>query len=549
MTEESNLTTRDFSGGFLTGSKLKLTDQKNINLTVPYGYHNNIRRIWYYYKNDPLFGYLVDREVDFAISNIFWDMPWSGDTRSLLEKLWDKVKDISPKRKDKEEIQEEKVWEEWSKVANQKIPNVLGGLNEFLKWVAKSLLLTGMAACEWNYEEVQIGRRGYQLPTKIAVHPSSSVRIQRYSNKFLEEDFYIYIPVILKQEWAWKHEIVDNFNDPSEAKGFNLRHKWLETVGQKGKENAFVLRFNWSPSDLSSQEIEWEYSNRSDYAQGVSSYIYLQNESNSYPLPIFRRLLPALMLREQLFASDASILDGIINLITIFKYGTDEHPANPSKRDEDGKVISGKEGDLYWLKKTIESSLTGNAVNLYLDHRTEVGTLERDTSSLLSNEKYLQSTIEILQFFGIFGSNWTGRTRFEEVNASSQEERVKNLRTHVLGLMHVLIDQTKKKNSSLIRRPNPVFAPINIRPVQWWELMRDLRKMGQISNDDLLRQVGLNQDAVISRMARELQSGIKRMQDEASPVQFTQTTVNPKTEEKKVEDSKKDGRPEQRLKK
>lgn len=528
----------------LFGTKLSVSDQKNINLSVPTGYTSKVRRIWYYYKKDPLFGYLIDREVDFTIKNLAWEMPWLEDTQSFIDKIKDKIKS----KKNKKEDKEREFWINWASLVNYSVPNIISGIEEVFKWVAKSLLLTGIAACEWEKETKTIGRRSYQVPTKIVVHPSTSIRIQKYSNKFLEEDFYVYIPPIYRQPWAWKHDVVQH-DHAAWVDKFMYQHKWLETVGQKGKQNAFVLRHNWSPADLADHEIDLEYSgyyDNSSTSPSVSSQHLYFNESNSYPTPSCERLLPSLIIREQLFSSDSSILDGIINLITVFKYGTDEHPAKPGKRDDSGNLVTGKEGDLYHLKKTIDACLVGNAVNLYVDHKTDIDTLERNTESLLSNDKYLQSTIEILQFFGIWGVNWKGRTRYEDTVITNQEERVNSLRNYIYALLNVLIDQIFENNPGIVLRPKPSFMPINIRPFQWWELLKDLRKMGQISNADLLRQIGLNPGAVMSRMARELQSGIKDIQDQSSPIQFTQTTVD-KLDNKIIKDNKKDGRPKSEI--
>lgn len=538
--EELTITSRDASSCPTMGAGRKSTDQKNLNLDIPQGYHSKARRIWHYYKVDPLFGYLVDREVDFAVTKLEWILPFDRASDSWFSKV---LETLDPREKSK--IKEEHIWEEWAEIVNLSVSNVLPGLPEVLTWIMRSLLLTSMAAVEWTIGDVKIGKKSYKLPNKILVHPSSAIKIQKYSNNFGDEDFYVYHPIIHRNPWAWKHEIKDADKSQQDTEHHKLRHRWLQTVGQRGKENAFVARFNWSPGNLSDREILSEYEGASSGGQGASSYLYWEEQSNSYPHLTFERLLAPLMLREQLFASDASILDGIINIITLFQYGTDEHPAKPSKRDSDGKLISGQEGDLYWLRKVVEESLVGNSVNLYMDHKTTVETLERDTATLLSNTKYMQSTVEILQFFGIMGSEWKGRTQYDEINASNQEERFRSLRRHTLSIMSILIDQVRRKNPELKYRPIPNFEPVNIRPVQWWELMRDLRKMGQISNNDLLRQVGLKQDSVVSRMSRELQSGIKEMQDQASPVQYVQTTTDSKN--KKVSDNRKDGRPPEKI--
>lgn len=476
---------------------------------TPQTYQQRVQMIWAGYSQDPLFGRLVNRFVEFAANGSQWEVPSDNKENSWIKMLqrWSG----GGVRADREED----VWNYWSATINRGVPNVVPGLNQVVSWAVKHMLLGGMWVPHWKIGEVKFGKQTYLMPTQLTCYPGSGITLSRSMAQFVEEQIWLFRPVNnaqTMQEGMFQEapSFAPLGNKPSNMVALTQ----MSPSAKLGDTEAFALKYNWSPGDLTAV--------RRGSANTMGSGVY--------PLPPFYSLLTQLAIRQKLFASDAAILDALINYIMMYKIGDKDHPPRAASKDPTGKVIS--EGTIETARRLIQEGRSGPAMELFLPYYVDLKIITPDTSTLLSDQKYGASATEILQAFGIFFSRTQSgaRQQLDKLNMSGFEEFVNSIRVQVKAFMELLAMHIVEINQGKFKMiPSWSPNPVNVKSDAFIASLLKLKDIGMISAKTLLRHIGIDDDVEVRRIVQELAIDADDVFNENVPLSYIQQTVQPDT--------------------
>jgi len=490
-----------------------------IDIRIPHGYHEQVKKAWEMYETDRLFRYLISRCVDFAANGFEWEVPVERKI-NFSEWLKNKVFKIESK-----EDKERRVWNKWAATINKRVANVLPGIDEINKWIVKHLLLGGMAPLEWEWGTITVDNIDYQMPIKMVIHNSLSIALERPKQTFSNEEMY------LKLSLAGK-SIAESYKETPLGTGTTITHnpdEWHKIVlmgtAIKPKLEGFAVKYDWTPADNTSLV----------YGRNV------QTGQGLYPSPPFIGLYEILVMRRALTAADLAILDGVINFIldweigdnTILQNGQNKeilpNQPRPAKYDSSGSKI--EKSTIEMAKEIITSDTRGNVMQLFHPYYFKLNIKTPDTSVLLNTTKYVQSTVEVYQAFGILLSPADKRMDFSGINIQNFEQFVDNIRlNHIRRFWEALTTAIVERNKGkLTAIPNMSFKPLNTKTEAFKMGLLNLIKIGKISTRSLLQAYGLDDKVEIERIAQEISSGEKELTDRQVPVSYVQAKVNPTT--------------------
>lgn len=500
---------------------------KPIDLRIPLGYHAQVRKIWEMYEADRLFRYLVDRCIDFAANGFEWEVPVkvSGD---LFSRIARKVKEKLGFKEITQADKEKNVWDTWASSINRDVPNILPGIDEINKWIVKHLFLNGMAPMEWEWETVTIGDEKYQLPVRLIMHNSLAIMLARERQEFLKERAWQRLTPFGPQfitEAISTFDQVDTFAASPPVNGNKKSDQWheLEILNPSilnRKQEAFVLKYNWSPGDNTAL-IRGKSVN---VAQGL------------YPSPPFIGLFQVYMQRQALLAADLAILDGIINYIIDWEVGDgttkDEnnrlvnHPSAEQKKP-DGTIV--RKSTMDQVKEMLTSESRGPVTQVFRPYWVKLKIMTPETSSLVNHTKYIQSTLEMFLAFGILMLSTERGMRSIAINTANFEQMLENVRLrHIKRYWEMLANQIVSRNKGkLTQAPNMIFRPLNTQDAAFRTALTQLAKMGKVSTETLLQTHGLDKRTELLRVAKEIANGETELFDQNVPVAFAQTVRRP----------------------
>lgn len=475
-------------------------------LQTPYTYQQKVLRIWEAYTCDPLFRALIDRVVDFVANGAEWDV--SGDPG---DDSWiDVIKNWAKRRGPRME-REENVWNDWSRRINSGVANTLPGLNNVTKWIVKHLLLSGMFVGHWRWGEFTSGKMKLNMPLELCCYPASSITLARANQLFTEEEAYLTVLTMDQLQEGFRVEAPQYSQTGATANQITLPIITPFMTPGAGSE-AFVLKYNYSPGDLSSVRM----GQRAYTGYGV------------YPSPKFYSLLPQFAIRQKLFAADLAVLDGIVNYIMLWKIGSKEIPPWPPQKNAKGEVT--KDGMIAEVRKLLQDSGLGQAIEYFVPFYVDLDVKMPDATIVQNEQKYWASTLEILQAFGIFFSRSVGgrNERMEKINLANFEELLASLQWHVRGIYQMLAERIIAANPGKFH-DMPIWTPypVNTKSEEFKTGIRDLAKMGKVSNDTLQRVHGLNPETESRRVASDMASDKDDLFDANVPTTFSQQVVQP----------------------
>lgn len=424
-------------------------------LTIPEGFRQRVARMWLMYDYDSAFKYLVDRLMHYGANGmtIFTEKP-----------------------------NELKFWDEWKIRLNEGIPTIIPGLEEVVKWNMKHMALGGASFNNWQWGEMTIGKRTYEVPVKWTLHNQQSIIITRQGSGFSEykAGFYVTKNSLTEGDTNWaKAYNIEKIRDAGTDK---------DVAFPKDPSTYFVLRFNSTPADLT----RTDKSPQSDEAA-----------FSLYPTPPFLSVLPTLLMRQQLRAMDLNIVDGFINKMVIWKIGTKEFPPVPEKKDKDGKVV--REATIATVKNVITKETKGNVLQLFVPFWVDVDIKTPDMTPLVSSEKYMQSWIELMHAFGIFVNPKTGASgEFKLINTQNFEQMVDFFRRqHIENMLeNTILAEIARRNN--LARPKIAFKPLNTVTNEFLQNLRELAAMGKVSTDTLLTYHGIEKQYELPLILGEL---------------------------------------------
>lgn len=491
----------------------------------PMGYHQRVIQAWNWYGTDPLFHRLIDRTIEYGANGSVWEVGQPQDATGNVQRTL-AIETVTETRT-LESDQEDEFWNVWADSVNMTAQNVLPGLDEVQRWAFRHMLLSGMFVMYYEIGKVKIGRREYYAPTMISCFPSSACTLHRKNSLFTSEQIYVTAPKLAQ---ALKGE------DPSgrpgsnigvmegeprlatqtgyrPSAGFPLPPMSLDMAPDRnpsamaGRREAYAVKYHWTPGDVITMGRPGQYA-----TTGASVY----------PNVPFYSLTPQFVLRQKLFASDLAILDGVMQYIMWFKVGTKERPAKAAKGNQ--------KSDVQLVREMIDENLYGPARAFYLPEWVNIELLMPKVETLLSEAKYFQSTIEIMQAFGVLSMRSTsnGRERMERINIANYQQFLADLQMHWSLAMRQLAWRIKRLNAGKLQRtPRWVPMPINTQDEKMREDLVTLAKLGRLSGQTLLRMFGLDDTAEFDRILAEQSRGQTDVWEENTPVAYRQAVVNP----------------------
>jgi hypothetical protein len=497
-----------------------------VDIRIPHGYHEQCKKSWESYETDRLFRYLIDRCEDFAANGFEWEVP-SEKRINYLEWFKKTVFKIST-----QEEKEKKVWDKWAATLNKKVPNVIPGIDEVNKWIVKHLLLGSMAPLEWEWGRIMVDDVDYEVPVRMTIHNPLSIVLDRPTASFANEKMYLKLSV-------GSTHISEMYKEPAVSMGALATRNgkdWHEItlMGQESKPKleGFAIKYKWSPAD----NTALVYGRNVSVGQGL------------YPTPPFTGLYEILIMRRALTAADLAILDGIINFIIDWEIGDNTkiqvspgkemmvNQPRAAKYDSSGAKI--EKSSIEMAKEIITSDTRGTVMQLFHPYYIKMNIKMPDTSVLLSTAKYVQSTVEVYQAFGILLSPADKRMDFSGINIQNFEELLENLRLkHVKRFWEALSSEVVDRNKGKLKSvPNMIFKPLNTKTEAFKTSLLNLIKIGKISTRSLLQAYGLDDRVEIQRIAQEIASGEKALTDRQVPVSYVQSKVAPIAGEKPIID-------------
>ena len=529
------LPSMEFSPNELAREKVQATNLKeHVSLTIPYGYHSQVRKIAQMYRMDQLFRRMIERIVEFVCTGGEWELA-SNESE----------KDGKPTAKYKKLLKQKQFWDYFSSRINDGMSNVIPGKDTIDEWIVRRLLLDGMAVTDWEWGKISVNGVTYEVPTKFVLHDPLSVVISRPQDRFGEETTWLYLgPKSQRSE-----EIKENENYTTPEFDKNHKNDWVELapLGSNKDTGAFAIKYQWTTAD-----------NTATITKGSSVV-----GKGVYPVPPYIGLLSSTIQRQALTAADISILDSIIGTILVWSIGdaTKTKQANneetlpnqpyPEEKNADGTVKNKAATEEFFdiIREQLSGDDGGNgaegkmvAVPYYINGKY----LEAPAiNALLSSEKYVQPFIEILNAFGIIITPITGTPpKLEDLNRANLEQIILSIQRYVKRFWETLCREIIKRNKSLIEEPNLVWNPINTMTDNYREQLAGLAKRGRLSPQSDMRLHGRDPGVEIGLMKQNLANGTKEMLDESTPVTFVQQTVNgDETKEVGNTQSPKTGRP------
>jgi len=468
-------------------------------LRHPVSYQQRVIRCWEAYATDPLFRKLIDRVVDMVANGFTWEVQGeeSNGPQSWLDRLENWIT-----HKESKIDREEDVWNAWSEEINLDVPNTPQGLIHVIRWAARHLLLSGMFVPHWEYGTFKFGKQLFRFPMQLTCYPSSAITLNRTASLFMEEQVLLMMP-------KGQH-MTENIPIEAPQIGMasdNLRP--LPLIGESDDTEAFCLKYNWSPGDLTTTRIGQ----------------YVQTTWGTYPSPPFVTLLPQFSLRQKLFAADNALTDGIMNFIKVYKIGDKDHPPRPAKKNAAGAIL--EPGTIAQIKELIESGQAGPAMSLYLPYYVELEIKMPDAQVLMNEEKYVASTLEIMQAFGIITSRTAaGRNeKMERLNTAGFEDMLTGIRQHIGAFLQRMARRTLELNRGLTQLPTWVPNPLNTKSEEFIKEIHELMKVGRVSSKTLLRYHQMDEQVEKRRIAQDLATDSDDMFDLNVPTSFIQQTV------------------------
>lgn len=474
-------------------------------LLNPITYQERVSRVWDGYNIDPLFQRLVNRTIEFSANGSKWEIPTGRDGESWL----DKIKNWMESGGEGEKLErEEEFWNLWASRINFGVPNILPGLNEITSWAAKHLLLSGMFIPVWELGRMKFGKMELLVPVKMSCYPATAIALVRPANAFENEWSFLRLPQGVN---AVKIEGQPNLAQQNimptggSASGYQALPRMLSDA-KDGSRESFTIKFNYTPGDLVT------------IRRGAMS-----TGETMYPPVPFASLLSQIVTRQKLFAADLAILDGIVNYIEMWKIGDKDHP--PQAPQYKGTKLE-KDGTIAQIRKLIQDGRVGPAMQLFVPYYVDLVIKMPESEVLLSEKKYVQSTLEIFQSFGIFFSRAQGaRERMEKINIANFEEFVSWLRAKIAAFYQMLAMHIVELNpGKLSRVPLWTPNPLNTKSQEFMEALYRLSEMGKISFRTLLRYHGLDDNVELRRLANELGTDVDDVTDANVPLRFVQST-------------------------
>jgi len=458
-----------------TSNDPTLTDTGWVRLFQSTGYYGDVQKCLTIYQRDDLVAGLVDALVNASNTKINFDLPSNNQN-------------------------EAEVWSQWAKMVNIDSKSTLPGLNMLNEQIMKSMVLTGMAVVDIEWGEIKVGKRIFEFPMKIQILPSLAVKLQTSTKVFGDED------VLLGVSDQFYKQTKENAT--TDVSVDTLFTEW-DDKGSKAmiRKNAYAIKYKYTP-----------------------------NNQTLYPNPMINRSMESIALRHKLIDADISTLEIIINKIIQIKVGDEKNPPSPATYDDNGELIN--DGDIEQAQALFEG-LEDEIEVIATPYNYNIAVVTPDTTVLLDQAKYVQSTFNIYANFGILldPNSSSNSAQFEVLNLKNYEKNAGDLQNHIAAWYLWLATKIIQRNGGRLKAlPNPNFDKADIFTDNYLKELANLYSIGGPDIYTVLEKYGLDADKIRER--KILQESEEELWE--APATFKQTVVNG-GETKEVSNSDKGG--------
>ena len=460
-----------------TENDATLTEAGYVRQFQDTGYYGDIQKTQTIYEQDDLVAGLVDSIVNISNTSLNFELPSS-------------------------DIKEQDAWRQWARTININTKGILPGSKILNEQLFMSMILTGMAVPDFEWGEIKVGQKFYQFPTKINIYPSLGVKLQTDVVKFGEED------VLLSISKTYKDTVENASTDVA------YETQFIEFGKDKDGNTKFgVVRKN-------------------GYA---IKYKYTPNNKTLYPTPLLKRSFESIALRHKLIDADISLLEMVISKFIQIKVGDEKNPPIATTINDDGSV---NDGDIDIAQDLFES-MTDEVEVIATPYNYSIEHIFPDTTVLLDQKKYVQSTYNILSNFGIImdPNASSNSENFEKINLTNFENNAKALQMYVSAWYNWLAVQIIKRNKGKLKStPIISFDSPDITDAGVLTSITTLFDKGVVDVFTLLEKHGLDAKAIKERLLIQHKEEDKYEGLYQVRATFKQETLDPaKPTDKKVE--------------
>jgi hypothetical protein len=508
-----------------------------IDLRVPSGYRSQVKKVLEFYSNDPLFGALVRRFWEFGNTRFDWVVPVTDDGKREQAE-W-----------------EQGFWNYWAAHINSELSHILPGMDSINIGIFKTLLLAGMSPLHWSWGYMTYMGKQVWCPVRLKIENPMSIALVTGRN-------YGETLAFLKKRISGTDSGNRKRGAPGAGEKYSVKHDMdlmrpefgggtdeKSNAGQLRKskdyvelryKNSFVLRYEHTPVDA-------RVNRTSGDAYTVAGSPDSDQYNAAYPEVPYISLQEAIQLRRGLAASDMRLIDGIINFMLIWAVGNNDKDAQgrlinlprPARKDDGGTEI--EQSTIATVKDWLETGENMDVAEWVLPYWVKPEILMPDLQALLSSDKYLHATSEILHRFGIFMGEDASNPEIGRMNVLGFEAQLEHIRqSYIARFWEMLAWRVKNhdRNTGTFEAadPNYHWRPLQTRIAEWREEIDKIAKMGAISWQTVWRAMGLSPSAEANRIRRENANGLTDELNNHTPVQFTQSVVNPDGEETEIKD-------------
>lgn len=396
------------------------------------------------FKLDALCGKTIDTMNDFATTNLHVEPTGSKKLDDIIEIFLENVNSGS---------------------------GLEPGIYHLMQRMGLAFLVYGNALPLRSYKIIEVGGNSYSIPTRVTLLNPMNIRVERTDSQFGPKNLLYrvndgMIKLLNKDARTDKN----SKNIPT-----MIRRKYRRSL-KSGFSNNFHITLNPDlVSHLKRKAMDFE----------------------DWGVPYLSRAFKAASIINKLQRLDESTLEGLINLITIFKIGSDTFPANQGRINAFAKLIA-KAG--------------ATEPNRYLVWSHDVDILQvGPDGKILSFEERYRDAIALLRYalglpdslFGIKSSanDYSGFLGLLETLVSLR-------RSLSIWLEETIIQIADQNNIILKRRPKITWDRVNLmNDIETKNLILSFYDRGLIDPETAIRESGRDFNSIVNRKLELKQSG------------------------------------------
>lgn len=424
-------------------------------MSLPKKYRDLIKMCRFFYKRDPIAGTIINKMVDFSITNLMNQKSNCSDEELAV---YDSLREM---------------------------------LEAFFRNVCLEYLLSGLVIPQYEWSRVSgatlsptlNSRTRFWVPTNIWFRDPSTITIKAspIPNK---KYYFVQVDAATIQFIKSKGKAPDGKidNETYQSLVDNYPDFVKEIQNQKGTKTEILL---------------------TDIRPITSKCL----PEDPYPIPYMTNALEPLMHKRNLRKMDYSIAARVIAAIQLIKLGSDEFPVTD---DADFTYIKNE------INMRSKSGNMERVFQLFANHTLTIEWVAPDTAQMLNREKYSAVEDDIIAGFGFPRTLVTGETLRSNVQGGSDVATfspiatMEGVRSKLLAWTAELYQEVKEENR-FKNVPIPSFEPIKMYSItDLNSITRDLYREGSLSRKTRLQLQGIDQSSEMERISNE-QKAYKEM--------------------------------------